>query len=390
MKIKNNSSINKITEKSIVPIEKKSEKVIEHKNLLKIDTKDYLTIEPTNKSKVDIFKFVDTTSLFSVPEIKPVDSTKKEDIFKTSYDEKNKIATIESDEKELKTKTVINQESDFLTTELTKQYDNNQLKVTGGFNTKDSQLDALGIESNSKDTNIKFAFDSKKANLAGEVKQKIGNQNIKINSDFDYKKSGMNQLSIESSGTDTLVKASLNTQSNSLTTELNQKNSTGEYKLSGDYNLGESSINKLGVEYTNKGFKVNTDYNQTPTAQEIKINLTGHDLEFNSNFDVNNNFALKTVEVAKPILFGENLPTVKFSAGYDKEKNSLNKLGIDLTANIDKEISITYSTNLAESAQKHSMKLNYNLHNTTKLSVEGNLDGVNSGYSISISSGFKF
>ncbi|MFN8578101.1 MAG: hypothetical protein U0354_14780 [Candidatus Sericytochromatia bacterium] len=350
MEVSNNINIKTLQSKSLSSLPKKEEKV-DLKVNLKIEPKDFIKIDTSSKNSTDIFKFLDDYESFKIskpnlkdPDLnikldKPVDNSK----IKSIYDDNKKIATITSTDDKISTKTVFDEKDQSINTELITKEKDSSIKFIGGYNTKDAKIKPLGIESNDKDTTVKALYDPQRANLSGEIKQNIDGQGLKVKSEYNLKSPDKN--------------------------------------------------GKVGLEYSISGIKINTDYSNVNSNKDVNLKLEHEQIELTTNFDANKNLDLKSVQIAKPIKFGDNLPTAKFSIDYDNQKNNFKKVGVDLNANITKEVSVTFSSNLAQSVKQHSVKLNYDVYNNTKVSLEGNLNGVDtskSGYKISFSSGFKF
>lgn len=396
MEVNSSNSVPSTNINTSTPVQKKQEQQVDVKKPdLKINTKDYLKIDTNPKGSMQVYSFLDTPNTketFSINTDK--NKPKDDDKVKANYDKDKKVATIESNDNKLSTKTVIDDSSKIMTTEIVTKGESTNFKVTGGYDNKDSQLKTLGIESISDNTNVKALYDPQKTNIAGEVTQKIGNQNVKIKSDYDFKGSDVKNFGVETSDDKTSVKTLFNTGENSLSAELNEKSGSGNYKVSGKYNLGLSSVGQFGVEYGNdKGIKVNTDFSQNATDRGVKFRVSSNDIEFGTDVDMKNKVGVNNIEVAKPVTLGKNLPTAKFSVGYDSTKNDFSKLGVDLNANIDEKVTVTFSSNLAQSARQHSVKLNYDVYTNTKIGIEANLNEVKrdtSGYKLTFSSGFKF
>jgi hypothetical protein len=333
----NNNVTRSIDNKPLNTSSKKEDKKIEDKKIsLDIQTKDYIKIDTSSKKSTEVFTFLDDNDKFNIK------INDNQDI-KATYDKDNKVATISSDNEKFSSKTIVDEKSQALSTELTKKDNDSLFKISTGFDTKESQFKPIGIESNNKDTNLKALYDPNKNNLSGEINQKIGNQDIKIKS----------QYSLDSS----------------------------------------DKSGKLGLEYSNSGFKINTDYSGSEQNKDLNLNLKHEQIEINTNFDADKNFNLNGIQVAKPIKISENLPTANISVDYDNTKNSFKKVGVDINTNVSKDISVTFSSNLAKSAKEHAVKLNYDVYTNTKVSLEANMNGVDtskSGYKISFSSGFKF
>lgn len=359
MEINNNLPLNnyKINDKAKISSESDLKHIdlsLKPNNLFSIETNDILKsdIKFSDKS-IQSYKFVDS------------EKPKENDIIKANYDKDKKIATISSDLENLSTKTIYNENSKLISSEIISKSNDSNLKFTTDFNSQEVEFKKLGIESKDTNKTIKALYDPKAKNLKSEVNTKFGDDNIKFNSEYNFDNNGSKL------GADYLTK---------------------DYKVSTEYDT-ESNDSKIGFEYKKESLKFKSNFDSINNNKNLGLNIQHDDLEISTHFDGKKGYSLSNIQASKSVKLSEALPTTKFSVDYDNQKNTFKKVGVDLDTKLTKDLSVTFSSNLASSSKQHAVKINYDVYTNTKVSLEANTNGVDkdkSGYKISFSSSFKF
>lgn len=326
---------------------------------------DPITFKENNQK--DIFKLDSKLANPKLNSYKFVEPEKpnEDSVIKANYNKDSKTATVTSDTANLSTKTVYSENSKILSSEILSKDKDSTLKFATDFNPDQLKFKKFGIESKDASKEMKATFDPQVKNLKGEINTNFGSNIIKINSEHSF-----------------AGKAS----------KMGAEYLNNDFKITSEYDLKGNGA-KLGTEYKFNDFKVATNFDYLNKNNNIGVNLQYDDIEVKANLNGKDGYSLGNIEASKSFKIAEMLPTAKFSIDYDHQKNTIQKAGIDLDAKITKDVSVTFSSNLAASAKQNAVKINYDVYTNTKVSFEANTNGVDrdkSGYKISFSSNFKF
>ncbi len=338
------------------------------KDNLHLETEQY--IKSININFIDLpldIKFVDFTNRDTTKSNLSPKSTdlQTNSALKTNFNEKSKIISAEINKFKITSTLPINNSAD------------------NNFSSKD--LKPVTVESELGSGNIKGTFDPKAQKISTEMST---GESIKIKTDFDTKKAQLGKISIESKNQNTNISANYNTTNGAVDSQISNGDSN-KFTLSGGYNLKKSSLDKVEIKYNHKDIEVGAKFSDN---KNVNLSAKSNDVEINTNFALNNSSGFRSVQVVKPVSFGENIPSAKLQFDYSLDKKDP-KIGLGIEMKILDKASITYSSNFASPVKKHSVGVKYDLSEHTNISLDTKIDQISSKNSetrLMFNSSFKF